>query len=308
MCGNAIAGCPRESASYETVDVLMESVSVVIAAAAPGPSLEAALEVLEPQLDDRVEVLVCEARASPQGLRDRFAWARFLEGPDALVPQLWRDGIDHSCGDIVALTIAQMQPADNWIDTIREEQRRVEVVGGAVEPGKRLRVSDWAEYFCRYSRDMLPFAARSNIDLPGDNAAYRRRLLEQNRELYRNGFWEPDVHRKLSADGAVCWHSPALVVRQGRSFGWGAFMRQRLAHGRAHAQQRGARFSRMRNAAGVLGAPLVPFLMTLRVLRHVSSKRRWRVRALTALPVIFSFNVAWAWAEALGHLDMLVQR
>jgi hypothetical protein len=32
------------------------------------------------------------------------------------------------------------------------------------------------------------------------------------------------------------------------------------------------------------------------------------VRALVALPAIFSFNLAWAYAEALGHLDMLVRR
>jgi hypothetical protein len=285
-----------------------DSVSVVIGAGAPGAGLDATLEALEPQLDDRVEVLVVEASESPAGLRERFAWARFIEVPGALVPELWREGIDRSSRDIVALTIAQMIPAEDWIATIREEQRRVGVVGGAIEPGQGLRVTDWAEYFCRYTNDMLPFAPRANLNLPGDNAAYRRSLLEANRDLYRDGFWEPVVHRKLADDGEVCWHSPALVVRQGRSYGWLAFVRQRLAHGRKHGRQRGATFSPVRNAAGVLGAPLVPFLMTLRVLRQVTSKRRWRVRALVALPAIFSFNLAWAYAEALGHLDMLVRR
>jgi hypothetical protein len=155
---------------------------------------------------------------------------------------------------------------------------------------------------------MLPFDARENIDLPGDNAAYRRRLLEQNRDLYREGFWEPDVHRKLKADGVVCWHSPALVVRQGRSFGWRAFVRQRLHHGRAYGHQRGERFSRARNLAGVLGSPLVPFLMTGRVLREVASRRRLRMRAFAALPMMFLFNLTWAYAEARGHLDMLLRR
>jgi hypothetical protein len=285
----------------------MDSVSVVIGAGAH-EGLEANLAALEPQLDDHVEVLVCEASPSPARLRDRFPWARFVEVPGALVPELWREGIDRSTRDIVALTIAQMTPAADWIETIRGEQRRVEVVGGAIEPGRGLRISDWAEYFCRYANDMLPFAPRTNLNLPGDNAAYRRELLEANRDLYRDGFWEPVVHRKLAADGAVCWHSPALVVRQGRSFGWTAFMQQRLAHGRKHGHQRGEHFTPARNAIGLLGAPLVPFLMTLRVLRQVNAKRRWRLRAFVALPVIFSFNLAWAYAEALGHLDLLVKR
>jgi hypothetical protein len=286
----------------------MDSVSVVVGASEPGPSLEACLTALEPQLDEHVEVLVCEARRSPSELRERFAWARFVEQAGAVVPELWREGIDRSGNEIVALTIAQMEPAPDWIATIRLEQQRAGAVGGAIEPGSRLRISDWAEYFCRYARDMLPFDARENLDLPGDNAAYRRGLLEQNRELYRDGFWEPDVHRKLRTDGVLCWHSPTLVVRQGRSFGWRAFVRQRLHHGRAYGQQRGVRFSQARNVAGVLGSPLVPFLMTMRVLRQVAKRRRLRLRALAAVPMMFLFNLAWACAEARGHLDMLVRR
>ena len=42
------------------------------------------------------------------------------------------------------------------------------------EPGDDLRLRDWAEYFCRYARDMLPFPVRETIDFPGDNAVYTR--------------------------------------------------------------------------------------------------------------------------------------
>jgi hypothetical protein len=286
----------------------MESVSVVIGASEPGQSLQDCLAALQPQRDDQLEVIVCEARPSSAALRERFRWAQFVELPGALVPMLWREGIDRASGEIVALTIAQMEPSPDWIASIREQQRNGGAVGGAIEPGLRLRIVDWAEYFCRYARDMLPFAARENVDLPGDNAAYRRALLEQNRELYRDGFWEPDIHRKLKADGVVCWHSPELVVCQGCSFGWRAFVRQRLHHGRAYGHQRGVRFSKIRNLIGVLASPLVPFLMTYRVLGEVTSRRRLRFRLLLALPFIFLFNLAWAWAEALGHLDMVLGR
>ena len=288
---------------------MQSSISVVVGASGPGASLEACLEALEPQVNGKDEVLVYEAEPSAPAFRERFAFARFAERPGALVPELWRDGIDDSQGDIVALTIAQMIPAGDWLDTIRGEHARFDALGGAIEPaGNGMRIVDWAEYFCRYARDMLPFSPRESLDLPGDNAAYKRQVLEAHSDLYRDGFWEPDVHRGLAADGIVCWHSPELVVSQSRSFGWRAFVRQRLAHGRKYGHQRGVRFSRMRNLAGVLGSPLVPFLMTLRVLRQVATKRRWRLRALAALPVIFSFNLAWAVAEARGHLDMLGRR
>lgn len=281
------------------------TVSVVIGSNAPPARLEACLTALEPQLDEGVEVIVESSLACPTEMRERFPWARFNVAPERLVPEHWRDGIDAASGELVALTIAQMAPAPDWIATIRRLLAEHEAVGGAIEPGEELRLVDWAEYFCRYAPDMLPFEARASVDLPGDNAAYRRALLEGVRETYREGFWEPVTHRRLAADGVVLRHDPALVVRQGRSAGFAAFVRQRRAHGRRYPAQRGVRFGRLRNLAGVAAAPLVTALMTMRVLRRVFARRRHRARALAALPLIVAYNAAWAAAEARGHLDLL---
>jgi hypothetical protein len=198
-----------------------------------------------------------------------------------------------------------MVPAPDWLATIRVKLERHPVVGGAIDPGRGLRLVDWAEYFCRYAKDMRPFEAHQCNDLPGDNAAYRRDLLEQACELYRDGFWEPVINRRLAEEGAVLWHDPELVVRQDRSAGARAFIRQRLHHGRAHGRQRGARYGTVRNVAGVLGAPLVPALLTLRVAGTVARRGRARVLCLLALPYILLYNVAWAAGEAAGHLDAL---
>ena len=280
------------------------TVTVVIGSNAPPERLATCLHALEPQREG-IEVLVHEDEAGPSELRERFAWATFAVTPGALVPHHWRDGIDAARGDVVALTISQMIPAPNWIATIRDELESGDVVGGAIDPGDGLRVTDWAEYFCRYARDMRPFPRRETPDLPGDNAAYRRERLESVRESYRDGFWEPDVHRALAAEGVPLPQTPELVVHQGRSAGFGAFARQRTRHGRAYGQQRGVRFSTVRNVIGVLGWPLVPFLMTLRVVQLVVAKRRHRGRLVVALPAVFVLNAVWAVAEARGHLDIL---
>lgn len=280
------------------------TVTVVIGSNAPPESLAACLEALESQRDG-VEVLVQEARPSPDWLRERFPWVDFAAAVEQLVPEHWRDGIDRASGEIVALTIAQMIPAPDWIATMRRLHGEHDVVGGAIEPGPGLRLVDWGEYFCRYARDMPPFEPSGNVELAGDNAAYKRSLLEGIAETYRQGFWEPVSHRRLAADGATLWHDPSLVVRQGRSAGFAAFARQRLSHGRRYGHQRGAHFSRARNLVGVVAAPLVPALMTLRVLRQVFGKGRHRGRALLALPVIVAYNAVWAYAEAVGHADVL---
>jgi hypothetical protein len=278
------------------------TLSVVIGSNAPR-ALSACLEALEPQ-HDGTEVLVYEGLPSSAQVRERFPWARFVERPNALVPELWRDGIDDCTGEVVVLTISQMVPAEDWLDSIRTAQRQFDAIGGAIEPGNRLRLVDWAEYFCRYARDMLPFAGRETVDLPGDNAAYKRALLDETRDLFRDGFWEPVVHRHLEAQGVTLWQDPAVVVRQGRSAGWRAFAGQRLRHGRAYGRQRGEDFTRNRALIGIAASPLIPILMTVRVLKQVSRKRRNRLRALMAAPAIFWFNAVWAFAESRGYLDV----
>ena len=290
--------CSRSSLSAEP------TISVVIGSIASSESLQACLDALEPQRDG-VEVVVCDAVPTPDDVRSRYGWARFLERPGALVPELWRDGIDAASGEIVALTISPMTPAADWIAAIREEHRSHDAVGGAIDPGRGLRASDWAEYFCRYAREMRPFGSRESADLAGDNAAYKREHLERWRDDYRDGFWEPEFHRRLTQNGIALWHTPSVLVFQGRSAGASAFLRQRLKHGRTYGHQRGARFSPARNLAGVVGAPLVPFVMTARVLREVTARGRYRLRALSVLPLIFGFELVWAAAEAAGHLDMV---
>jgi hypothetical protein len=260
-------------------------VSVVIGEnGAPG-AVDACLEALRP-LPGGVQIIL-------------------RNGGDPLVPEQWRDGIDTAEGEIVCLTISVMRPAPGWLETARRLAAEADAVGGAIEPGEDLRLRDWAEYFCRYARDMLPFAPRETADLPGDNAVYTRAALVATRDVYRDGFWEPEVNRALRDQGRRLLHSPELVVRQGRSAGFGAFVRQRLIHGRKYGRQRGAYFSTARNLAGVPAAVIVPFVLVARTFREVFSRRRLRARLVAATPVLLVYDIAWAAGEAVGHLDSL---
>lgn len=279
------------------------AVSVIIGCTAP-QALGACLAALEPQRDG-AEIVVVESEPADDRLRKRFDWASFVSSPGALVPELWRDGIFRSRGRIVALTIGQMVPSEDWLASVLRTHEQYDAVGGAIDPGSGLRLVDWAEYFCRYSRDMRPFPPSEDEELAGDNIAFKRPLLERHRELLRTGYWEPVLHPALRREGTQMWHTPDVVVRQGRSTGFIAFARQRNEHGRRFARQRGAGFGTARNAAGILGAPLVPFLMTGRVLSRVWPKGRHRLQLIASLPLIFAFNAVWAYAEARGHLELL---
>ena len=280
------------------------AVSVVIGSNGTPGAVEACLEALSRQLDG-AEVIVCEPTSSSDAVRSRFPGARFLESNGALVPELWRDGADAASGVIICLTISPMRPAEDWVATARRLAGEAAAVGGAVEPGVRLRVRDWAEYFCRYARDMLPFEPHESVDLPGDNSVYSRAMLESVRDVYRDGFWEPDVNRALYDRGERLLHSPELVVYQGRSNGFLAFVRQRLVHGRAYGRQRGRRFSTGRNVVGVVLAVVVPVVLLARTTREVFSRGRLRARFALSLPALVAYDLAWAVGEAAGHLDSL---
>jgi hypothetical protein len=283
------------------------SVSVVVASNASPESLEGCLAALERQRDG-VQVVVVAASELPTALVERHPWATFHVVPGSRVPVLWREGIDRSDGEIVALTIAQMVPAADWIEAIRREHAAHDAVGGAIDPGERLRLTDWAEYFCRYSRELRPFPAGGHGDLAGDNVSFKRSLLDRHHDLLRDGYWEPVLHPALRAEGVDLWRTPDVLVRQGRSAGFGAFARQRLKHGRLYGHQRGEHFSAARNAIGVAAAPAAAALMTVRVAREVFGRGRFRVRFAAALPLIIVFNVIWAYAEARGHLETLAGR
>jgi len=280
------------------------TVTVVIGSNAPA-ALDACLASLEPQRDDGVAVRVHEGVASAAELRRRYPWATFVEAPGALVPELWRDGADAATSDVVAFTIAQMIPAREWIASIRAAFAQHEAVGGAIDPGANLRLSDWAEYFCRYSRDMRPFAAGPHTDLAGDNAAFARARLVEIAEALHTGYWEAVAHPALERLSVELWRTPEVVVRMGRSAGFAAFCRQRTEHGRRYGHQRGTHFSSARNLVGVAAAPVVPLLMTFRAGHEVWSRRRYRTRFVAALPFVVAYNAVWAWAEARGHLDVV---
>ena len=112
------------------------------------------------------------------------------------------------------MTISPMEVADDWVAIIRDRLGgSVDALGGAIDAGAGLRLADWAEYFCRYAADMPPFPTHESLDLPGDNAAYRRDRLDEVRDSWGDGFWEPEVHRALKDIPAAVTVGPAASLQ-----------------------------------------------------------------------------------------------
>ena len=201
-----------------------------------------------------------------------------------------------------------MVPASDWIEALRAGLLEADAAGGAVEPGDGLRLSDRAEHLSRYARDILPFDLHECLELPGDNAAYRRTLLDQVATEWADGFLEPPVHRALDALGARLVHDPRIVVRMGRSAGARAFVHQRWAHGREHAARSATGASRSASLVRVLASPIVPFVLLTRTTKEVLGRGRLRGALVVSLPLLLAYDIAWAAGEAAGYLDTVRAR
>jgi len=238
-----------------------------------------------------------EIRFAPPGVR--LLRAR----PGDLTPRLWALGLKEARGELVQLTIAPCLPEAGWRRAAaRAQGDDVAAVGGAIEPGASLRLRDWAILFLRYRAYLPPFDRHPVRDVPGDNATYRRAVLEELRALWGREFWEQEVNAELARRGRPLVMDPTVVVRYEGGEGVRAFLRQRLRHG--------VRFGRMR----LVGAPpwrrlvfsgafLLPgAALLLKVAGSVLKRPRFRGPFLTSLPCLCLFLLAWSWGAWWGYV------
>jgi hypothetical protein len=159
---------------------------------------------------------------------------------------------------------------------------------------------DWAVFYLRYA-GFMPHAlsaGRTDQDVAGDNAAYRREALERHAASFAAGFWEVDFHRLVRADGGWLTVAPDALVEFARSFSLGTILRQRFAHGR-HSGARQVKGGRRPSWQVVLGAPVIPFVLAARAARRAAAgPSPWRL--VVALPWFLLLATAWATGEAFG--------
>jgi hypothetical protein len=220
------------------------------------------------------------------------------------VPQLRAHGIRAARGRFVAITEDHCEFPPQWPHSLAAalEDPAVGASGGAVANGRDGSLADWAIYFSRYASLLPPVPRGPAAALPGNNACYRRELLESNRALYENGFWEHEFHQHLLGKGLRLFQEPDAVITHRKPYRFGPYCALRFRHGRC--------FGGMIREGGSLGAvalralasPLTPFLLALRSARAVAAKRTHRREYLLALPLLLVCYAAWTAGEVAGYL------
>ena len=220
------------------------------------------------------------------------------------VPQLRAHGIRAARGHFVAITEDHCDFPPQWPRSLAAalEDPAVGAAGGAVANGRRDSAADWAIYFSRYASLLPPVARGPAAALPGNNACYRRELLESNRSRYENGFWEHEFHQHLVRQGLRLVQEPDAVVTHRKPYRFAPYCALRFRHGRCFGGmiREGGRLGAV--ALRILLSPLTPFLLVLRSARAVAAKRTYRQEYFLALPLLLICYVAWTAGEVAGYV------
>jgi len=174
-------------------------------------------------------------------------------------------------------------------------------IGGAIENG-RPETLNWAVFFCDFGRYQNPLEEGPARYVSDSNIAYRREALEQVRDAWKEGYRETVVHEALLSSGFEIVLTRGAAVEQRRwGLRFGPAMRERVVWGRAYAAARVEGAGAVRRALLAIGSPLLPFLLTLRLLQGRIARRRDVGRFLACLPLVFLLEIGWALGEFQGY-------
>jgi hypothetical protein len=281
--------------------------AVILAAIDARTSACDSLARFRDELDGRGELVVVDA--SRDGTADlveaRFPDLRVLRRPPGrLAPELWRDGLDATDAPLVAFSTAQMVPLPGWRRAMldRLESTGAAVAGGPIEPAAGLPPRDRAIYLLRYVNYLrpLPEVDTAGAGPPGDNAVYRRDRLAGLESLWRDGFWEVEIHRALRARGErpVMARDAAVAFRGGTRLA--GLLRQRHEHARHYGASRSVGIGTMGRLARIGSAPIVPAVLLRRIFGTLAARGQSRAAWAPALPCLLPLLAAWSLGEARG--------
>jgi glycosyltransferase involved in cell wall biosynthesis len=265
--------------------------------------IEACLGSLEPQLDERVEVVLADGTSRSLGpaIRARFPWVHLRRCAPMNAGELRREAFLASRGQLVALVEPHIIFAPGWVAAaLAAGTRPAAAVGGAVIPGPDRSIGARAAFLCEYADFLPPLEEGYARVTTGNNVVYPRAILA-GADL-ADGLWKAWVNDELASRGRKLWTDPNLVVQHNRAHDFRTFLFLRFHHGRSYGARRSRAWTRPRRFLFALMTGAIPVLFGLRIVRAALVKPAYVSGLLGAQPLIWLFNAAWAVGEAWGYL------
>lgn len=278
--------------------------SVVIAAWNGNPSLRQCLESLEKQTDQtKTEIIVVSNFPSDFAENNFSMPVKFLNLPaTTIVPELRRAGIDSARGAIVALVEDQCFFDMRWSEEIKKAHESAAIVGGSVENASVERALNWAVYFYDYGKYMLPNEAGKTDALSGMNVSYKRAILEEIREIYRDGFYETFVNEELKKRGQQLYLEPSAIIYHHKNYKFKRAAEHCYHLARSFAAQRVADSAFSKRVFFTAISLALPALLPFRIVAATVKKGRHLKELAGAMPALILLMFVWSYGEFCGYL------
>jgi glycosyltransferase involved in cell wall biosynthesis len=282
-------------------------ISVVIASVNGLPMIVECLDSLVHQeggISSEVLVLDCCGEETRSVIRHRYPRVRLIpvEGRPS-IPALRAMGMAKARGEIIAVTEDHCIAPPQWFQSIERTYRYgYPVMGGPVENGSVDRLVDWAVFFCEYAPFMMPLRRGIVSEIPGNNSAYDRRVLEALGPALHAEVWESFLHERLRERGVRFYCEPEMMVFHKKTFGFGYFLSQRYHYSRSYAGMRLMYAPWWKRLAYACATPLLPGLLLVRIAATLIRKQRFLGTFVLTLPILFVFLMSWAVGEGVGSL------
>lgn len=210
-------------------------------------------------------------------------------------------GLAVTTGELVAILEDRGTPRPDWARTAVRLHAALPngVIGGAIDPLPS-RLLEFAIHVCDFTRYTSPFVPGPREWVSDVNVVYKRRVLDQTRELWCERYQEPVVHWSLQKAGEALYLSDELVVLHRRTPApLSTLAHERFHWGRLFGAIRGRSMSAVSRLVFALSSPLIPFVLLARHARAQAAKGRLG-RVLAALPALLFLLVTWTAGEVAG--------
>lgn len=285
----------------------MKRAAVILPVRQASQTLLPTLQSLWPQCRRQgADLIVCVNQDDPSArlaLSHPNLYTRLILDPQrSSVPQLRALGAKEARAEYIIITEDHCRFEDNWLGQLlaAADASGADVTGGGVANGRR-GYAGWAQYFTRYASFAPPQSSGWTRSLPGNNACYRRAILEGNQEHLRDGFWEAELNAIIGSRNPF-WRESGLDVIQCQVRGVFEYFALRFQHGRCYGARRWAEATGAERQRLALRSPMVPGVLFFRSARAVLVKPGLRWRFALVAPLLFGYQFAWSMGEWTGYL------
>jgi hypothetical protein len=282
--------------------------------------LRSCLSSLEKQRFPGLEILVPydDPVADVTSLGDEFPLVEFIhaEGLDTAAARSGSSrehhdsirtvGLRRARGCAVAMLEDVGEADPGWCRGLLDALERhpdAGAVGGGMGCGsarllnRAVCLSDFWRYQLPLPESTSPFASDANI-------AYRRDVLESLREVWEDDFHETVVNEALFDRGYQIWLTPAATVYQQRGrLKWGEAIKERIVWGRSYGGTRVKGISFVKRLPFAAICPLLPAVLTSRVVRIAWRRGNFWSGCFPALPTLILLFIMWSYGEMVGYLS-----